>query len=402
MGFRDKGYKYFKPLHKSVNMQFNLGNWTKALKLYEKGSYKESLLELLKYADSKVKKYQTSENVFRIPHGSVFLDLDFSGENIKISSDFLDVSEANKVPLFRRIAELSFSGLNLTQIKLIENKLIFDFSCPVELYDPYKIFDVLAEICYFADKYDEEFCEQFGAKNLSDAEITQIPDSKKEKIWENFREIINSNFEIIKDLEERRKNNYAWDVISTTYKMIDYACAPKGSLALRISEKVSELYDREKTLDTIIFRGKEFLKEISEMPKEDFFKSIYEVKEFIPNKKVAGSELISEYLKPGYSDAYQDLQSGNIESAYVIFMHILYNSMYYHIMPYGMEQAIVRLIKRHSNTVVNKGTVANLSNGIYEIINLQNIPSSHSGFFGFIWGMIVAAIGFILSSLFQG
>lgn len=402
MWFRDKWYKYFKPLHKSVNMQFNLWNWTKALKLYEKWSYKESLLELLKYADSKVKKYQTSENVFRIPHWSVFLDLDFSWENIKISSDFLDVSEANKVPLFRRIAELSFSWLNLTQIKLTENKLIFDFSCPVELYDPYKIFDVLAEICYFADKYDEEFCEQFWAKNLSDAEITQIPDSKKEKIWENFREIINSNFEIIKDLEERRKNNYAWDVISTTYKMIDYACAPKWSLALRISEKVSELYDREKTLDTIIFRWKEFLKEISEMPKEDFFKSIYEVKEFIPNKKVAGSELISEYLKPGYSDAYQDLQSWNIESAYVIFMHILYNSMYYHIMPYWMEQAIVRLIKRHSNTVVNKWTVANLSNWIYEIINLQNIPSSHSWFFGFIWWMIVAAIWFILSSLFQG
>ncbi|MBF0913893.1 hypothetical protein HXK64_02990, partial [Candidatus Gracilibacteria bacterium] len=335
---------------------------------------------------------------YKIPHGSVYLNIDFSGENIKITSDFLNVSKANKVPLFRRIAELSFSGLNLTQIKLVGEELIFDFNCPLDLYDPYKIFDVLAEICYFSDKYDEEFCEQFGAKNITEALVTQIPDTKKEKIWENFKSIIEGNFEIIKDLEDRRKNYYAWDVISTTYKMIDYACAPKGSLALRISEKVAELYNRDETIETIIFRGKEFLREISQMPKEDFFKNIYEAKEFIPSKKVATNEYISEYLRPGYEDAYKDLQSGDFESAYIIFMHILYNSMYYHIMPYGMEKAIVRQIKSGSNSIVDRNTVGYLSQGIFEIINLQNIPRNVIGF----WGILLAIGTFILGLFING
>ncbi|MBB1564893.1 hypothetical protein HG430_002530 [Candidatus Gracilibacteria bacterium] len=398
MGFKDKGYNYFAPLHKSINMQFNPDCWSKALKLHEKEQFRESFVELLKYADTKVKKYEISKYVYKIPHGSVYLNIDFSGENIKITSDFLNVSKANKVPLFRRIAELSFSGLNLTQIKLVGEELIFDFNCPLDLYDPYKIFDVLAEICYFSDKYDEEFCEQFGAKNITEALVTQIPDTKKEKIWENFKSIIEGNFEIIKDLEDRRKNYYAWDVISTTYKMIDYACAPKGSLALRISEKVAELYNRDETIETIIFRGKEFLREISQMPKEDFFKNIYEAKEFIPSKKVATNEYISEYLRPGYEDAYKDLQSGDFESAYIIFMHILYNSMYYHIMPYGMEKAIVRQIKSGSNSIVDRNTVGYLSQGIFEIINLQNIPRNVIGF----WGILLAIGTFILGLFING
>jgi len=77
------------------------------------------------------------------------------------------------------------------------------------------------------------------------------------------------------------------------------------------------------------------------MPKEDFFKNLYETEQFIPNKKVATKEQIAEYLRPGYSDAYQDLQSGDFESAYA------------------------------------------------EIINLQNIPSNSTNFFSgllvFIW-----------------
>ena len=177
MWFRDTWYNYFKAEHSSVNMQFNPDCWTKSLKLYWDKKYKESFLELLKYTNKKIKNFQTSENVFRIPHWSIFVDIDFSGSEIKISSDFLDVSSANKVPLFRRIVELNFS-LNLTQIKYSEDKFKFEFSCDLELYDPYKMFDILSEICYFSDKFDEEFCEQFWAKNISEASVKEIPDNK--------------------------------------------------------------------------------------------------------------------------------------------------------------------------------------------------------------------------------
>lgn len=399
MWFKDKWYKYFKPLHKSVNMQFNPDCWTKAQNLYDNWKFKESFVEVLKYADKKIKKFQISEWIYKIPHGSIFLDVDFSWDILKISSDFLEVSEANKIPLYRRISELNFSALNLTQIKLIDNKLIFDFSCPLEFYNPYKIWEVLADICYFADKHDEEFCQQYWAKPLAEAEIKEIPENKKEEIYKNFVEIISSNLEIIKDLEDRRRNNFAWDVISTTYKMIDYACAPKWVLALRISEKVNELYDRDQALDTIIFRWKEFLKEISEMPKEEFFKSIFEVKEFIPNKRVATVEQISEYLRPGWADADSDLHTWDAESAYLIFMHILYNSMYYHIMPYGMEKAIVSAIKWASEQKVDKSSVTILSNKVFKIVQVQNIPSNSSGFFAFIWWVIA---WFFMEVLFGG
>lgn len=390
MWFKDKWYKYFKPLHKSVNMQFNPENWKKAQNFYDSWDFRKSFVEVLKYADEKVdKKYKISEGIYKITHGSIFIDLDFSWDIITIKSDFLDVSEANKIPLYRRIAELNFSALNLTKIKLIDNKLIFDFSCSMELYHPYKVWEVLADICYFADKYDEEFCQEYGAKPLSEAEIKEVPEKNREIIFSNFKEIIKDNLEIIKDLEERRRNNYAWDVISTTYKMIDYACAPKWVLALRISEKVNELYNRDETLETIIFRWKEFLKELLEMPKDDFYKSIFEVKEFIPNKRVMTSEQISEYLRPGWADAASDLAAWDEEWAYLIFMHILYNSMYYHIMPYWMEKTIASAIKSSSNMKIDKTSVNKLSNKVYEIVQWQNIQSDNSGFWFIIWAAIM-------------
>jgi|GEM_PF-3205310 hypothetical protein len=35
-------------------------------------------------------------------------------------------------------------------------------------------------------------------------------------------EIIDTNLEIISDLEKERQNSFAWDVLSTTYKMLFY------------------------------------------------------------------------------------------------------------------------------------------------------------------------------------
>lgn len=392
MWFRDNWYKFFQSVQKSVNIEFNYDSWNKALKLNEEKNYVESFWEIMKYADSKVKRFETSDRVLKIPHGSIFLDIDFSGENIFIKSDFLDVSEANKVPLFRRITELAFSALNLTKIFLEDEKLYFTFSCPLELYDPYKIFDVLAEICYFADKYDEEFCQSFWAKQLVSPEIIEISIDKKEIIFSNFRKIIESNFEIIKDLEDRRRNNYAWDVISTTYKMIDYSCSPKWTLALKISEKVNELYNRDETLETIIFRWKEFLKELLEMSKEEFFDSIYEVKEFIPNRKVATTDLVLEYLKPGEQDAYKDLQMWDFESAYLIYMHILYNSMYYHIMPSKTQNEIVKIIKNNSNISLNKESVWKLATSLNSFLNWQNNSSEKKWILGFIWWITIWAV----------
>ena len=136
------------------------------------------------------------------------------------------------------------------------------------------------------------------------------------------------------------------------------------------------------------------------MPKDDFFKNLYETEQFIPNKKVATKEQIAEYLRPGYSDAYQDLQSGDFESAYLIFMHILYNSMYYHIMPVWMEKAIVKAIKTGSNSPVNQMQVWVLSWRIAEIINLQNIPSNSTNFFSGLLVFIWWIIAWIIMSMF--
>lgn len=373
MWFKNKWYKYFKPLHKSTDIQFNLDSWTKSQNFYEENEYKKSLVELLKYVDKKVdEKYKISEWIYNITHWSVTINLDFSDSNIKIKTNFLDVSEANKIPLYRRIAELNFFALNLVKIKLNQEILSFEFSCPLIFYSPIKIWEALADICYLVDKYDEEFCEDYWAKLFEKSWKKEFTKLELEKIYKNFREIILDNLEIIKDLENRRKNNYAWDVISTTYKMIDYICSPKWILALKISEKVNELYDKDETLETVIFRWKEFLKELLGLSLEEFSKSIYDTVEFIPNKRVSNIDYISEYLKPWYLDAYSEIQSWRYESAYLILMHILYNSMYYHAMPIKMKKLISFIIKKYSNKKVDKKSVSKLAIEVQKIVDKKS------------------------------
>ncbi len=397
----EKWFSYYAPIQKSNNMQFNVSSWKKATKLFEKKEYKKSFVELLKYADSKVAKHKVSENVYKIPHWSVFVDIDFSGEEIIIKSDFLEVSEANKIPLFREISELNFNWLNLSQIKLRENNLVFEYSCPVNLYEPNKIWDVMAEICYFSDKYDEEFTEKFKAKSISEGKITPLNDNDKDKIYDNFKNILKEGLDFIKDLEDKRQNYYIWDVLSITMKRIATSCQPNWALSVRIGDEINNLYSREISIQDIVYKGKEFLNELDKMKKEDFTKELFIADEFIPRKKVASNQAISEYLKPGFADATADLKAGNILWAYLIFTHILYNSLYYHLMPKGMEKSVRKKLKFNNKRNIEYNYVCDFSVEILELINLENIASNASWFWWILRMIIFAIFGFVLWALFN-
>ena len=56
-----------------------------------------------------------------------------------IKAPFLQLPEKNVVGLLRQMAEINFSVLVMSQIVRHENQLWFEFACPLELLEPYKI-----------------------------------------------------------------------------------------------------------------------------------------------------------------------------------------------------------------------------------------------------------------------
>lgn len=386
MSFMKTGYKYFKPLVKKP-ANFCYESWDKTDILTEKWEYRKAMQEILKFFAKDVKKYQVSEFVYRIPHEKIFLDVDFSGENIEISADFLDISEANKTPLLRRILEINFNNW-LPLIVLEWEKLVFKYSCPLDLFENINISRVLEDICLTATYRVDEFCEEFWAKVVWKPELEEYSVEEQEKFYETFMEIIDKNLEIISDLEKERQNSFAWDVLSTTYKMLFYVTDVKWLIRLRIRDKINELYDKQLPFETIVFNWKEFLRELRKTSKEDFVKNIYKVNTFFTFGFISTNEDVANYLRPGQTDALWIYQEGKKIFSYVMNMHILYNSMYYKEMWKNMKTEIERVIKIGSGSAPEKVAWI-LCESVAGVVQLRYV-SEDKGFGGKILDFILS------------
>ena len=103
------------------------------------------------------------------------------GDQLNITAPFLLLPEKGRIPLLRQVAALNLTELTLACISLQNDKLFFDFHCPVALCNPYKIYYVLEEICRIGDKYDDEFVTKFKAERIYEPKITPYDNETVDK-----------------------------------------------------------------------------------------------------------------------------------------------------------------------------------------------------------------------------
>ena len=152
----------------STASKINVDAWDKSLDAFDKNHYHKAFKEFLNYLNPEFcKKYGNSdETEFNIPHGSIVVNIKLENDMLKVTAPFLSLPEKNVTPLLRQISGLNFNNLNLAQIVLKDNKLYFEYSCPIELANPWKIYYIFDEICITGDKYDDEFVTKFGAERI--------------------------------------------------------------------------------------------------------------------------------------------------------------------------------------------------------------------------------------------
>ena len=97
------------------------------------------------------------ETNFIFPHGSIIVNIKLDEEKLSITAPFVALPEKGRIPLLRQVAGLNFNAMDLATIYLRDNRLSFEYSCPIQLINPYKIYYILQEICCTGDKYDDEF-----------------------------------------------------------------------------------------------------------------------------------------------------------------------------------------------------------------------------------------------------
>ena len=132
----DENNSYFAPVKTKQASKRQDEKWDEAVTFFNNKQYDLILPTLLEYVgiDPQSKKADTASYV--MAHGSVVLTIEQTDTELKIRCPFLDMTDAKKIPLMRRLAEMRMYPLNLTNIILEKNLIYFSFSFPIHFFEP--------------------------------------------------------------------------------------------------------------------------------------------------------------------------------------------------------------------------------------------------------------------------
>ncbi len=309
--------------------KYHLERWPQVVSDYENGKSKAAVLGLLDYIDPTIRqsKGNNNEDEFVIPNGSINIYLSLKNDIIAIAAPFLGLPVKNRVALLRQIAEINFEKMNLAQIILAGERLYFEYETPLALCNPWKIYDVLREICNNADYYDDFFIEKFGAIRIDPIQADQFPPEKIAYAWTKYQEMFDEAFAYIKHLEETRYLYNAMDQIFILLTRLQYYLAPQGFLKTRIDRLIEDMYQNLE-LSTLISKLKKELVELKNIDQQKFSDALYLPHFLIPTRTNADLLTFQNSIRGIYETARQEMPAGQYKSIYYRIMANLMKFFY--------------------------------------------------------------------------
>jgi hypothetical protein len=368
----------------SLRTRISIEKWDDAKEAYEENYYKDTILSIIDYVGSDLrKKYGNDTNsYFKIPHGSIVVEIEITDTELHIKVPFLEIGEKNKIPLLRKIAEVNFYPLNLSQIKLKDNHLNFHYSTPLHLCEPYKIYYVLEEICHNADNLDDELINLFDAKLLHEPKINFYNKEILDSAWQKFTSLLSEAEEFMNYFDEKRIEYFNWDIINITLKRIEYLIAPSGKLRTDIEHQVNCLYTKE-DMQIRIQRGKKFLNTLKSISKEDFVADMYVAETFIPIKSRSEIESIKRNWGKPFETATKEMQNKQYTAATLTLLVAFYDLFYYNTIEDDINNQVVKVLRNADKKVWEEAATI-LYKGMDSIMKnktiAQDLTSTTKGF----------------------
>lgn len=354
--------------------------WERVLQAHKQGDYPGVIRGIVDYAGPKLAaRYGNADKTaFSIPHGSTVLHLGISGSEFTVKAPFLDISESKKIPLMRRVAELNFSPLNLASVQLQGDRLEFGYTCPLALCEPYKLYDVLREICVYADSYDDEFIHKFGAKPLSEPQVERYPREMLDKAWEHTQYYIEEARKGIAWFESKRAFNLAWDLIAITIMQIEYYIQPQGMLRTDIEKMLGYLIDETDLINTKVSRGKAFLNKLAGYDRAAFNADLYRVQTFIPFKVRSTEQALRSQSVNTYDQARRQMEAGDHLGATISLLYHFFDLFYQHDVPPAIARRLEKALTQASGKPWNEASFV-LFKAMNRIMAAPLVPYSRPG-----------------------
>lgn len=311
-------------IQKSLHSKNNIAKWNDTLDSYDAKDYRKTIYNFFDYLDESILQHYANADKSQIviPQGSAVVIIDISDESISIKAPFVKLPAEKQLPILRKCTELNFGSMSLPQIFLENDVLTMSYSMPLELCEPYKLYDMLRDMATNADKYDDEFVSKFGAVRLMEPQVSHYPDQQLEEIHTNAVAIADELLKYASYYEGKRDLVSAGDALFIGINRIKYYVDPTGILSNKLNDAISGFYNRNNDINAkikIMRTALDAVKNLTPEERKDAYCITYQL---IPLK----SNAIRGYLKDWIVRQYEYVESMlNKENYSVATLYSLYN-----------------------------------------------------------------------------
>lgn len=340
--------KYYEPINK-YSRRVNLDEWFVCYDLYKKGDYYPSFIHLLRYINPPYPIPDTPELNLKYPHGSVHVQIQANKDFYKIDVPFLKFTpNSMRVPAMRQMIEANFSSLILGQIELKEDELWIHYEDRMSNFDPYKVYDLLNEICLEADNTDDYYVDRFKLDYLEYPKVEKFTSSEMSEAKKVFKEIIEDGLRYAQYLESNRWYYTTCDMFAITYLKLRYVLFPQGIFGRDINADFLKMYENI-PINNLIVATKERLTKLLSYDEKKMEESLFHPNFLMPIKPRAEVPRVQEFLVNAYNNAKEAIYNKNYPVASLGMYYHLYNLMDLYTLPIEFSNAIPKVFQRCSN-----------------------------------------------------
>lgn len=348
---------YVAPVLDSTQSRVDLELYEQSIDRYNEGEYLEAFHLLLDHFNPEFRaKYGNADGTeFRIPHGSILVNMRVRDGRLEIGADFLEIPEKGRVAMLRQVADLNLNYLMLPRFRKRGDRLEMEYSCPLAQSHPHKIYFVLRNICHIGDRYDDEFCTKFGARRCYEPRIVPFGADEAARVCEAVRATATETLEAVREYEAERKYGYAWNVIDTAFYKISYFAQPQGQLRNDLDKAVDDM-DRELPLAELVAKGRAFLERLLAMPAEEMTHDLYLVDTLVSTKRRSSLNNVQENLKDVYHEAREAIDSENYERSAVRILYKFYEMYFYNDVQDDLHAVVAKALEQSARKPVEEAS----------------------------------------------
>ncbi|MFK7813098.1 MAG: hypothetical protein AB8B59_11425 [Maribacter sp.] len=324
--------KFQRPIQGIDEPRTEVSHWDKAMDAYDAKDYRSALIETINYVNPDLLSGKDTTRDIELVRGqgSAEIQVYITETTFSVKAPFLKATDAtNKVALYRKIAEVNFNPLTLTQIHLKEDTLWFEYESPIALCQPYKVYDILREVCVYADDYDDEFVEKYKADFYKETNTQPLAGEEVEQVWQQISTVLTEYKDYSAFFKEKRWNAFQWDIIVISLLKIVNMPYVHGTLRTKLQEYVHNLFNNQIDFQHRIDKGTNFMTQLCEKSKEDFMKDIYHADAFISLKWRSSVQILQDDAKNLEATVTKYVNDGdNFSLCYFLqynFLYTLYN-----------------------------------------------------------------------------